>query len=167
MRIVNWLFLVSVMLFICGVGFVIAAARTSRTSRTVAPAGSDLAPPLVPVASIKQIMNGIVDPAAQRIYMSVGTNSTKNGIETYGPKTDDDWTKLGNDAAAIIESGNLLLIGNRAVDNGDWIKMTHAMVDAAKGVLKATQDKKMDAVLSTGGDLNTSCDNCHDKYQRE
>jgi hypothetical protein len=104
MRIVNWLFLVSVMLFICGVGFVIAAARTSRTSRTVAPAGSDLAPPLVPVASIKQIMNGIVDPAAQRIYMSVGTNSTKNGIETYGPKTDDDWTKLGNDAAAIIES---------------------------------------------------------------
>jgi len=164
MRIVNWLFLVSVMLFICGVGFVIAAARTSRTT---APSQSSVAPSLVPVASIKQIMNGIVDPAAQRIYMSVGTNSTKNGIETYGPKTDDDWAKLGNDAAAIIESGNLLLIGNRAIDNGDWIKMTHAMVDAAKGVLKATQDKKMDAVLSTGGDLNTSCDNCHDKYQRE
>jgi len=164
MRIVNWLFLVSVMLFICGVGFVIAAARTSRT---IAPSQSSVAPSLVPVASIKQIMNGIVDPAAQRIYMSVGTNSTKNGIETYGPKTDDDWAKLGNDAAAIIESGNLLLIGNLAIDNGDWIKMTHAMVDAAKGVLKATQDKKMDAVLSTGGDLNTSCDNCHDKYQRE
>jgi hypothetical protein len=165
MRIVNWLFLVSVLLFVSGVGFVVAAARTSRT--TAPAASANAAPSLVPVASIKQIMNGIVDPAAQRIYMSVGTNSTKDGVQTYGPKNDDDWTKLGNDALAIVESGNLLLIGNRALDEGDWVKMTQAMVAAAKGVLKATQDKNMDAVLSTGGDLNTSCDNCHDKYQRE
>jgi hypothetical protein len=165
MRIVNWLFVVSVLLFVSGVAFVVASARTSRS---IAPASAaDVAPALTPVASIKQIMGGIVDPAAQRIYMSVGTRSTKEGYETFGPKTDDDWAKLGNDAAAIIESGNLLLIGSRAIDRGDWVKMTQGMVTAAKGVLKATQDKSIDKVLDTGGDLNTSCDNCHDKYQRQ
>src|SRR3954469_22159229 len=135
MKTSNWLFLVSVLLFVSGVGFVIAAARTSRTATPTAAA--DVGPALVPVASVKQIMNGIVDPAAQRIYMSVGTTSGPNGVQEFGPKKDDDWTKLGNDAAAIIESGNLLLIGNRAIDRGDWVKMTQAMVAAGKGVLKA------------------------------
>ena len=45
---------------------------------------------------------------------------------------------MGNSAAALIESGNLLLMGSRAVDKGDWVKMSQAMIEAGKAALKAT-----------------------------
>jgi hypothetical protein len=161
MRTVQWLFVVSAALFICGIGFVIAGARTARAAT---PAGEALA--TMPVASIKQIMNGIVLPDAYVIYEAVGTKSSAAGVEEIAPKNDEEWAKIANAAAAIIESGNLLLMGNRAVDKGDWIKMTHDFMEQGKLALKAAEAKDKDGIVSAGGDLNTTCDNCHAKYQR-
>jgi hypothetical protein len=161
MRTVQWLFVVSAALFICGIGFVIASARTSRAATPVAET-------LVttPVASIKQIMNGIVLPDAFVIYEAVGTKSSAAGVEEIAPQNDAEWAKVANAAAAIIESGNLLLMGNRVLDKGDWIKMTHDFMEQGKLALKAAEAKDKDGIVSAGGDLNTTCDNCHAKYQR-
>ena len=162
MRTVHWLFVVSVALFISGIGFVIAGTRSARAAPPI-----EAAVTTTPVASIKQIMNGIVAPAANVIYNSVGGKTTANGFEEFAPKNDEEWATVGNSAAAIIESGNLLLLGDRAVDKGDWVTMTQAFIDAGKMALKAAEGKDKDAMLSAGGDLNTTCDNCHAKYQRE
>ena len=161
MRTVQWLFIVSVALFISGIGFVIASARTARAATPVAEA-------LVttPVASIKQIMNGIVMPDAFVIYEAVGTKSSAAGVEEIAPQNDEEWAKVANAAAAIVESGNLLLMGNRVVDKGDWIKMTHDFMEQGKLALKAAEAKDKEGIVSAGGDLNTTCDNCHAKYQR-
>ncbi len=61
MRTVQWLLVVSAALFISGIGFVTASGRSAR-------AASPVAEVLVttPVASIKQIMNGIVMPDTWR-----------------------------------------------------------------------------------------------------
>jgi hypothetical protein len=163
MKIVHWLFVVSVALFVSGIGFVVAAARTARQ----APAMADTAAAsLTPVASVKQIMKGIVGPAANIIYNAVGTTMTSKGTEEKAPHTEAEWEEVGNAAAALIESGNLLLMGSRAVDNGDWLKQSQALIEAGKEALKAAQTKNVEGVFAAGEPVNLSCDNCHRKYQR-
>jgi hypothetical protein len=162
MRSIHWLFVVSVALFVSGLGFVIVGARTDRNS---APA-DDVPITTAPVASVKQIMKGIVGPATEVLFNAVTTTVTTSGIEEKAPQNDEEWEAVGNSAAALIESGNLLMMGSRVVDKQDWIKMSQAMIDAGKVALKATEAKSADELLASGEAINTSCDACHVKYQR-
>jgi hypothetical protein len=73
---------------------------------------------------------------------------------------------VGANAAALIESAYLLLVGDRPVDQGDWVKMAKAMADAGQIALKATVEKKPEGILEAGEAINQTCDNCHQKYQR-
>jgi cytochrome c556 len=57
-------------------------------------------------------------------------------------------------------------MGDRALDKGDWVKMTRAYMDAGTKALKAAEAKDKDGIVDAGGDLNTTCDNCHARYQR-
>jgi len=93
MRIVHWLFVVSVALFVSGIGFVVAGARTTR----LAPAAD--VPVTTPVASIKQIMNGIVAPAATVVYNAVGTFVSAEGVKEVAPQNDEEWAAVGTSAA--------------------------------------------------------------------
>jgi hypothetical protein len=156
------LFVVSIALFLSGLAFVIAGARLARQAPKAAPA--EVA--ITPVASVKQIMNGIVGPAANRIFGAVGTVISNKGTVEKAPHTDDEWEAVGDDAAALIESGNLILMNGRAVDQGDWVRMSQAMIDAGKIVLRAAQTKSPDKVFESGEAVNESCDNCHQKYKR-
>jgi hypothetical protein len=161
MRIVHWLYVLSVVLFVFGIGFIVAGARTLQRAAPVEP------PVTAPVASVLQIMNGITDPAATAIYNSVGGVVDATGFKEVAPQTDEEWRAVADSAAALVESGNLLLIGSRAVDNGDWLTMTRAMMDVGQRILAAAEAKDKDGVLTTGSELNPTCDNCHAKYQRQ
>jgi hypothetical protein len=161
MRTVHWLFLVSVALFISGIGFIIASGRTPRVEAAAPPA-----PSLPPVATVKQIMAGIVMPSAASIWDSVSTIVDAKGVQENQPRTDEEWAAVGANAAALIESANMLTVGNRAVDQGDWVKMAKAMADASQIALKATTDKNPEGILAAGEKINETCDNCHQKYQR-
>ena len=163
MRTIQWLFVVGVLLFIAGIGFVIAAAREVRSAAPVAEAR----PQTVPVATIKQIMAGITGPAANTIYNSVGSTISAAGIKDFAPQNDEEWLALGSTAAALAESGNLLLMDGRAADNGDWVTMTRAFIDASAKAVKAADEKSAEGILSAGADINATCDTCHAKYQRQ
>jgi hypothetical protein len=163
MRTVHWLFFVSAALFISGIGFIIASARTREVAPVAAPSA---APALPPVATVKQIMAGIVMPSAAKVWDSVSTIVDKGGVQENVPRTDEEWAVVGASAAALIESANLLTIGKRAVDQGDWVKMAKDMADAAQTAMKATTDKNPDGILAAGEKINETCDNCHQKYQR-
>ena len=158
----HWFFLVGVLLYLAGVGFVIAGARAARGA---APADVPVAAG-TPIATVKQIMKGIVAPAATAVFNSVSSTVTATGVEEKAPATDAEWESLGNSAAALIESGNLLLMGSRAVDKGDWVKYSLELIESGKAALKATQAKSAEQVLASGDKVNQSCDNCHRKYQR-
>jgi hypothetical protein len=162
MRTVHWLFVVSVALFVSGLGFIIAAGR---------PAGDSPQQPIVkpvpaPVGSVKQIMNGIVAPAATVVFSSVGSFVTAAGTEEKAPRNDAEWNAVADSAVALAESGALLMMEGRAVDDGEWMKMSQAMIDAAKLALKAAQDKNAPEILAVGEPLYVSCDQCHRRYQR-
>jgi hypothetical protein len=164
MRTVYWLFAISVALFISGIGFVIAGARTARAATPAAAAAAPV--DTAPVATIKQIMIGITNPAAFVIYEAVGTKSSAAGVEEIAPQNDEEWAKVGSAGAAVVESGNLMLIGNRAIDKGDWVKMTRDMMEQGKAAMKAAEAKDKEKIVEAGGELNTTCDNCHARYQR-
>jgi hypothetical protein len=161
MRTTHWFFVVAVALFVSGIAFVIAGARAARHAPP-----AETAAKIVPVASVKQIMKGITGPAATTVFNAVSFTMTSKGTEEKAPRTDEEWEAVGNSAAALIESGNLMLIGSRAVDKGDWVKMSQALIDAGTLALRATEAKSADQVMASGEDVNASCDNCHRKYQR-
>ena len=162
MKSIYWLFLVSVAMFISGIGFVVASARTAR-----APGPAVETTSVTPVATIKQIMQGIVAPAAMTIFNSVSVTVTKNGTEEKKPTTDEEWAKVSADAAALVEAGNLLMLGNRAIDRGEWIKMTRTLMETSTVALRAAEAKDADALFASGEAINASCDSCHMRYQRQ
>jgi hypothetical protein len=159
MRPIYWLFVVSMALFVSGIGFLVTTARAREPARVEVPI-------TIPVASVRQIMKGIVDPATAVVFNSVSVTMTATGTEEKAPKTDQEWEVVGNSAAALVESGNLLLMGNRVVDGGDWVKWSRALRDAGVVALRAAEAKDKDALFATGEAINTSCDSCHEKYQR-
>jgi len=164
MRISHWLNLLSVAFFTFGVVFVVAGARAARTgqSATQAPA----APVISPVASVRQIMNGIIAPAATVIFESVSTTITAEGTEEKAPSSDLEWAYVGTNGASLVEAGNLLLMGRRAVDQDNWVTMSKALMDAGQEVLAAVEAKSADGVLAAGEKVNMSCDACHMRYMR-
>jgi len=164
MKTVYWLFVVSVALFISGIAFVIAGERTARAAT---PAAAAVAPNVAPVATVKQIMIGITNPAAFVVYEAVGTKSSAKGIEEIAPQNDEEWAKVGSAGAAVVESGNLMLTGNRAIDTGDWVKMTRDMMEQGQKAMKAADAKDKDGIVAAGGDLNATCDNCHARHSRQ
>ena len=161
MRTIHWLFGISAALFIAGIGFVVAAARTTRT------ADVEPGPALTPVATVQQLMNGMMQPAAEVVFSAVMTDVTAAGVTEIQPRTDEEWARVGTSAATLAESGNLLMLGDRAVDRGDWIVMSQALVKASTAVMAAVAAKDPDKVLMMGSELNTTCDNCHQRYQRQ
>jgi hypothetical protein len=165
MRMTMPLFVVSALLFVFGLGFVVVGAgEVKRAPAAVAPTS---APATSQVASMKQIMSAIVSPTSNAIFQSVQTNVSDKGTEEIFPRSDEEWAALGAQAAALGEAGALIMMPGRAIDQGDWIKMSQAMIDAAKQTLAAVAKKSPDAVLESGEAVNTSCDACHEKYRRQ
>ena len=163
MRLTNWLFVVCAALFVSGIGFIIAGARTAQLATPV----EARAPEIAPVATVKQLMDGIIGPSATVVFDSVGTTVDATGIHEKQPSTDTEWAAVGASAAALVEAANLLMVGDRAVDKGGWATTSKALADAGMLVLKATQAKSAEGILEAGETLNASCDNCHRQYQRD
>jgi hypothetical protein len=121
-------------------------------------------PPFKPVASVKELMVSIVDPAADAVWDSVGTVISEEGVDEWYPKTDEEWAKVRNSAVVIMESGNLLMIGDRARDKLVWMELSQALVDAGAEALKAADSKDPEAVFAVGETIYVACDRCHNLY---
>ena len=120
-----------------------------------------------PVASVKQLMEATIDPAADVLWESVGTVVTLKGVEEIAPKNDEEWATVRNSALTLAEAGNLLLIGDRARDKGDWIKMSQALVDVGVVAMKAAETKNPEALFEAGGQVYEVCRECHIKYWKD
>jgi hypothetical protein len=156
MRTSGWAYLVIVLLLVTSVGLFVRGAKSdARIAEQEAAA----------VASVKQIMDGIMGPAVEVVFNAVSWTVTSAGVEERQPRTAAEWAVVGANAAALAESGNLMLLESRLKDReDDWIAMTRAMIDAAVIALKATEAHDAEALLDSGEALRLSCDTCHLKY---
>jgi hypothetical protein len=141
-----------------------------------------------PTTTIRDLMDGMVDPSADTIWNSVSTTITKKGKEEKAPHTEEDWGIVRHGAIALIEASNLLQIPGRHVampgqkneqgielqpeqfetlinqDRRAWITLAHGLHDAATEALHAADTKDPAKVLESGDAIDKACENCHQKY---
>lgn len=108
-----------------------------------------------PVGNVSQLMVDIIYPTSDALFY----------IERNPPKSDHDWNAIRGAALTLAESGNLLLMGSRALDQDRWAKDTKLMIDAGKAAFKAAQKKDMQAILDLNDELTASCTTCHRHYR--
>ena len=154
MRTIYGLLIISLLMFVTGLAFIVLGARNAGK-----------APASAPVASVKQIMQGMVTPASNAVYNAVSTTVTQKGTEEVFPRNDREWQIVGSNAMTLIEAANLLKVDGRAKDNDAWVRMSDAMSTAAMQSYRATEKKDVDALLASGEVLNNSCDSCHRNYE--
>ena len=162
MRATTALFLVSVALFVTGIGLVIASARAQGESPPVPKTAV-----LTPVASVKQIMAGVTMPAATAVWSAISVTVDETGVDEQMPRTDAEWEVVANNAAALIESANLLMFDGRAVDDGDWMTFSRQLFETGTRALRGAEARSTQEILTAGDLINASCDNCHQRYMRD
>ncbi|MEE2778226.1 MAG: hypothetical protein VYE73_15855 [Acidobacteriota bacterium] len=118
-------------------------------------------PPFMPVADVMHLMQNIVDPAADVVWGSVGTIIDDTGTNEFFPQNDEEWQLIVNAAMTLTESGNLLMIGERAIDDGLWMEMSQDLVKAGQLALAAAQAQDKDEIFMIGGEVYAACDQCH------
>lgn len=112
-------------------------------------------------------MQATIHPAAEVLFDAVGTIVSMSGVEEIAPKNDEEWEHVRNSALTLAESGNLLMIGERARDKGEWWKMSQALVDVGIVALKAAEAKNPEALFEAGGQVYEVCQQCHNRYWEE
>ena len=123
--------------------------------------------PYKPVATVEELMEGTVQPAAERYWQSVSTTISAAGIEEKFPKTDEEWEAVWGGAMTIAESGNLLMMPSRVRDDADWARLSSALVDVGVEAAKAARTRNPETVLEMGEKVYNVCTECHMKFITE
>lgn len=141
-------------------------------------------PPLKPTASIKELMDSTVDPAADGLWEAVSTTATTAGIDRREPRTDEEWHAVRRHAITLIEAMNLVSMeGRHAAPAGTKPglgELTPAQIDAmiaanrpefnqfaavvraeTLNALKAIDRKDAKALFRVGSDIDRRCEGCH------
>src|SRR5436309_2269347 len=68
-----------------------------------------------PSATVKDIMDSMIDPGADVLWNSVATIVSAAGTEERAPRTDEEWASVKRSAVQLVEATNLLLMRERHV----------------------------------------------------
>ena len=121
--------------------------------------------------------------------LSQRSESGPDGIVERRPQTDEEWKEERRHAVLLVEAANLLMMPGRKVakpgdkaeapevelspeqiqalidkDRDTFIKLAKEFQQTAIEQLKAVDDRNVDELFRTGGDLDTRCENCHKVY---
>ena len=161
MRTSQWTLLVTCLMFVASIWFVLASART--------PAAGAATPAAAPVASVREMMTGMVAPAATTVYRSVGYVVSVDGEKETSPQSEEEWEAIAGSAAAIAEAGAMLKAPGRDGFNPaeGWQKFAQDMIDASLVSRAAAVKRDKQALFASGEALNESCEGCHTAYDME
>ena len=112
---------------------------------------------IVPVATVKQLCEGMITTSSDALF-NVGREA---------PDDDDDWRAVLHNALMLAEAGNLLMLEGRARDDGEWMTMSRALVDAGVSAVRAVEVRDVDALLGAGDQIVVACETCHVPYRDE
>ena len=155
-----------------------AVVAVSRSRATVAPAPADVTrstvsrhpvsvpPALTPVPShsVQALMVGLVDPAADGIWNSLGSIVTPTSDETWAPSTDEDWHRLEGHARALARGAEALADPVRVNGRDDWAVPARALRIASASALAAAQRRDVTAIAAASEQLLDACQGCHKHY---
>lgn len=128
---------------------------------------ADAPPPYEPVADVQQVMATIVEPAAEVYWDAVGWILDAEGEHEIVPETPEEWEAVRNAAFVVAESGNLLMMQGRSLDDAAWMAMSQGMIAAGKRAIEAAESREPMAVFDAGAELYAACTSCHAVYALE
>jgi microsomal dipeptidase-like Zn-dependent dipeptidase len=133
-----------------------------------APAGGPAAPaadsPYRPVASIRDLMRSVITFSAETYWQSVSIVMDLDGYHENHPETDEEWQEVWAAGITLAESGNLLLMPPRAVDEPEWRQFSEDLISAGLAAAQVAADRDFEAVLEHGEYIYNVCLACHQKY---
>jgi hypothetical protein len=169
------------------------AARPAAPAQTT-PRPAANATRIAPVGSIKELMDSLVDPAADVIFDSVSYDITTAGIVEKKPTKPEDWAEIRRHALLLAEVSNVLKMPGRKVapdhpiaeletdepapedltpseiqvlindDPNKFYRLAQNLRDAALLALNAVDRKSVEDLFSSGDDLDRACESCHLQY---
>lgn len=173
------------LVIVCGVTLFAGGATAQQ-------AAAPSTPSVRLTGTIKDIMIGVVDPAADAIWEAVFTEVTVEGVIEHQPRTAEEWAKVERDALILAESANLLKMPGRVVarqeemhgkSTSDPAELTPAQIEerlsrgrstfarfadllqtASEGALKAARTKDKDALFAAGEEVYNACVVCHQTF---
>lgn len=114
---------------------------------------------------MKDFMNLVVDPTADQLWATAGwVNSAADGYQELYPTTDEEWNRVKQFSAMIVEIGNLLALPGRAVDNDAWIVYSQGISSAGIMAMNAAAEQNKEDYFQAGARLYSVCSACHQKY---
>lgn len=124
--------------------------------------------PFKPTTNMNNLMNWIIDPTADVIWLNSGWEITADGERELFPRSDEEWQKLVTASATLAESGNLLMVpgreGGAEERAADWYAYSQSMIEVGNQLLKASQEQDKQAIFDLGGQLYQVCVACHARY---
>jgi len=158
-----------------------AGAETSSQSAAEQDAGD-----FIPIATVREIMESMMAPAAEAVWDSVAFISTKEYTIDSKPETDEDWQKLRWQAVTMAEAANALLIPGRRIgspggvsddpehelspdemqamideNRSAWVGFAHAVHAQAMETIRIIDAKDVDGLSDVGGAIDAACEGCH------
>ena len=113
-----------------------------------------------PMLTVKEIMNSIITPTTAVIWGA------------YELESESEWQDVRNAAISVIGAGNLLALGGamegepRLAKEAEWQEFNSQMIEAARDVITAVDEKDEEALFKIGNDyLYPPCESCHQRYQ--
>ena len=120
------------------------------------------------VADVQTLMLTVLEPAAEVYWDAVGTIIDRDaGTIEIRPQSDEDWEAVRNAAYVIAESGNLLMMEGRAMEEAAWMPMSRAMIDVGRKAIDAADARDEAAVFDAGAEVYQACTNCHATFALE
>jgi hypothetical protein len=143
---------------------------------------------LKPVASLQELMQGVVDPSADGVWNAVETMVTRDGETIQQPRSEAEWLEVRRAALTLVESTNLLVIPARRVGVRDFpaeaagaldstqiqelIAAQHPVFDSFAAALRESAVAALAAIdardptklVSAGGAIDQVCEGCHLKF---
>lgn len=146
----------------------LAACDTSTPSPPVTPAMAVTSPtatvPFQPAVTNKQLMDEVLEPAANVYWEAVGSTSDARGTIEKAPRTDAEWNAVRDAATVVAESGNLLMLDGRARNRDEWMTLSRGLIDVGVRARAAAERHDRKAVFDVGAEVYEACVNCHSIY---
>jgi hypothetical protein len=145
-----------------------------------------------PAVSVKELMEHMIDPAADYIFDSVSTViDPKGNVIEKAPKTDEDWEKLRIGAVTLAEGVYLLKVQRPFTPPGDennsvgpgateltpaqimakvkndpveWNARIEALRNVGLEVLEIAKTKNTKELWDASENLDEACESCHRSY---
>ena len=182
MRNIRWLLTGGAALFMASL-LVVAACQSQPQQPAPPPVAQ---PEYFPTATVKDLMDAVVDPAADVVWLSVTTVESAKGTVETAPHTDEEWAKVRKGAITLTEAANLLMVPGRHVarpgeksetpgieleplemedlinkDIPAFHKRAKALHDAGLAALQAIDAKDAEKVFVVGEQIERACEGCH------